>query len=83
MESISVLIDPRFTHSYATFRISEGCGLKGKKHVNSWLVQLFTCNKRKVSEAVKECLIKFIGFLIIIELNILPLGSYNSLIGMD
>ena len=39
--------------------------------------------KRKVSKIVKECEVNLNGFLMEVNLNILPLGSYNVLIGMD
>lgn len=83
MQSISVLINPGSTHSYASVRIAKSCGLKGKKHVKSWLVQLATGTKRKVSEVVEVFPIELNGFLITTNLNILALGSYDTLIGMD
>ena len=39
--------------------------------------------KRKVSELVKYCDIDMNGFPNKVDLNILPLGSYNILISMD
>ena len=39
--------------------------------------------KRKVTEIVKDCRISFNGLNTTIKLNILPLGSYDILIGMD
>ena len=39
--------------------------------------------KWKVSEIVKECEVNLNGFLTKVNLNILPLGSYDILIGMD
>ena len=54
-QSVSVLIDPRSTHSYITPRVANICVFKKLKHRNSWLVQLATGTKRKVSEMVKQC----------------------------
>jgi hypothetical protein len=53
------------------------------KHGKSWLVQLATGSKRKVNEMVKSCLIDMNGLNTRADLNILPLGSYDYLIGMD
>ena len=39
--------------------------------------------KRKVSEVVKECPIELNGLFTKADLNILPLGSYDTLIDMD
>ena len=52
---VSNLNDPRSTHSYITPKIVEICALKKLKHSKSWLVQLATRTKRKVSEIVEKC----------------------------
>jgi hypothetical protein len=46
-------------------------------------VQLATGARRKVNEMVKSCLIDVNGLNTKADLNILPLGSYDCLIGMD
>jgi hypothetical protein len=46
-------------------------------------VQLATGARRKVNEMVKSCLIDMNGLNTREDLNILPLGSYDCLIGMD
>jgi hypothetical protein len=57
--------------------------LTRSKHERSWLVQLATGTKRKVTELVKSCSVDMKGMSTKAELNILPLGSYDCLIGMD
>lgn len=47
------------------------------------MVQLEIGTKRKVTKIVKDCKINMNGMITKVELNILPLGSYNILIGMD
>ena len=54
-QSVSVLIDPGSTHSYINPRIVEICSFKKLKYRKSWLVQLATGTKRKVSEVVEKC----------------------------
>ena len=54
-QSVSILIDPGSTHSYITPILVEICALKKVKHSKSWLVQLATGTKRKVSEVVEKC----------------------------
>ena len=51
-QSVSILIDPSSTHSYITPRVVDICAFKKVKHRKSWLVQLATRTKRKVSEVV-------------------------------
>ena len=53
-QSTSILIDPRYTHSYISPIIVEICAFKKTKHSKSWLVQLATRTKRKVSELVDK-----------------------------
>ena len=53
-QSISVLIDPGSTHSYINPTIVEFCAFKKLKHSKSWLVQLATRTKRKVTEIVEK-----------------------------
>ena len=59
------------------------CTLKKSKHRRSWLVQLATGTKKKVSEVVRKCPLVIDGLVTYANLNVLPLGSYDILIGMD
>ena len=81
--SISVLIDPGATLSYISPKIVEQCKLQPEKFRNPWLVQLATGTKRRVMAKVKSCPIVIAGQPVVADLNILPLGSYDVLIGMD
>ena len=47
------------------------------------MVQLATRTKRKVTETVKQCSIKIYETNTLVNVNVLPLGSYDLLIGMD
>ena len=53
------------------------------KHIKSWLVQLATGTKRKVTEVVEKFPVVMDGLVTYANLNVLPLGSYGILIGMD
>ena len=80
---VSILLDLGSTHSYITPRVVENCAFKKVKHRKSWLVLLATGTKRKVSEVVEKCPLVMNGLVTCIDLNVLPLGSYDALIGMD
>ena len=54
-QSVSILIEPGSTHNYITPRVVDICAFKKLKHGKSWLVQLATRTKRKVSEVVETC----------------------------
>jgi hypothetical protein len=80
---VSILIDPGASLSYISPTIVEGCKLDKIKHKKSWLVQLAIGTKKKVVELAKDCTIIMDEMETKVYLNILPLGSYYLLIGMD
>ena len=69
--------------SYVSPQIVKKCKLQQVKHVKSWLVQLAIGTKIKVIEVIPSCQFVISGFPTQANLNILPLGSYDLLIGMD
>ena len=80
---ISILIDPGASLSYISPNLVEKCKLLVEKFASSWLSQLATGAKRKVISFVKNCAVTMDKFKTFLKLNILPLGSYDILIGMD
>eukprot|EP00253_Pinus_taeda_P035016 PITA_35016 len=82
-KTFSVLVDPGATLSYVSPKIVENCKLKLTKFKQPWLVQLATGAKRRVLAKVSSCPLKIAGQTMTTELNVLPLGSYDVLIGMD
>ena len=80
---ISALIYPGSTHSYITPRVVDICAFKKLKHRKLQLVHLATGTKRKFSEVVEKCPLEMDGLVTCAYLNVLPLGSYDILIGMD
>lgn len=84
-QSISVLIDLRASLSYVGLQVVEICNLKKKKekYKTTWLVQFATCTKRRVTIQVKECPLNLNEYMTMVDLNTLPLGSYDILIRMD
>jgi len=80
---ISILIDPGDIMSYVTPGLVELNKLKKVKNAKSWLVQLATQTKRKVINFILECEINIDGQSTNIYLNILLLGSYDLIMGMD
>jgi hypothetical protein len=69
--------------SYITPDVVESNQLKKLKHEKSWLVQLAIGTKRKVVEFISDFEFILDGQNIRTNLNILPLGSYDMIIGMD
>eukprot|EP00253_Pinus_taeda_P014098 PITA_14098 len=81
--TVSVLIDPGATLSYVSPKVVERCKLQSTKFKNPWLVQLATGAKRRVVAKIKDCSFTIAGQPVTTDLNVLPLGSYDILIGMD
>jgi hypothetical protein len=80
---IAILIDYGASHSYIDPNLVERFHLQRRKHGKSWLVQLATRAKRRINELVKDCPMDMNGLNTKEDLNIIPLGSYDCLIGMD
>ena len=80
---ISILIYLGGSLSYISPSLVEKCKLSIEKFARSWLVQLATGAKRKVISFVKNCAVTMDQFKIFVKLNVLPLCSYDILIGMD
>ena len=80
---ITILIDPGASISYISPKMVEKCKLPVEKFENYWLVQLATSAKRKVTCFVEKCAVVMDQLETIVKLNVLPLSSYDILIGMD
>jgi hypothetical protein len=80
---IAILIDYGVSHIYIDPNIVEIFKLKKCEHEKSWLVQLATGTKRKINDLVKEFPINMNGINTKAYFNIILLGSYEFLIGMD
>ena len=77
------MIDPGASLSYVSPSIAESCNLHLKNLEKCWLVQLGTRTKRKVFSYVENFVMSMIQFKTQVKLNVLTLGSYDVLIGMD
>jgi hypothetical protein len=82
-QTIALLIDSRYIHSYIDLKMVEIFNFPRSKHGKSWLVQLATRAKIKVNDMVKSCPMDMNGMSTRVDLNIFPLGSYDCVIGMD
>jgi hypothetical protein len=80
---ISILISPVTTLSYVTPGLVDSKKLKKVNHSKSWLVQLAIGTMIKVTDFIFECKLSLEGQNTKLNLNILPLGSYDIIIGID
>ena len=82
-KTITISIDSGARNSYVSPNLVERCHLKKSKLETASLVQLATKAKRKITEFVKVCPLEMNGMKTFEDLNIIPLDSYDVLIGMD
>jgi hypothetical protein len=82
-QTITILIDSGDSHSYIDPNMVERFHFPRSKYEKYWLVHLVTRAKIKVNEMVKSCPMDMNGMNTMENLNILLLGSYDCLIGMD
>ena len=78
MPRICVALDSR--QAYYQSHMIELEGMINNQPISSWID---SGTKRKVSELVKDCVINMKGVSTKAFLNVIPLGSYDCLIGMD
>jgi hypothetical protein len=79
----AILIDSRVSHCYIDPKIVDRLHLEKIKLGKVSLVQLSTVTKRRIHYMVRSCSISLNGVNTSIDLNIIPLGYYDILIGMD
>jgi len=82
-QPIVILIDLGSSHIYLDSNMVERFHFPKRKIEKPWLLQLATGTKRKINEMVKACPMNMNGMNTKEELNIIPLGSFDYLIGMD
>jgi hypothetical protein len=82
-QPIVILIDSGASHSYLDPKMVEIFLLPRRKIGKPWMVQLIIGDKRNINEMIKECPMNMNGMNISADLDIIPLGSYDCLIGMD
>jgi hypothetical protein len=80
---IVILIDSGENHCYIDLKVVEKIHLKKSKLEKSSLVQLATGTKRRINETARGCPINLNGVNEVVDMNLIPLGSYDILFGMD
>jgi hypothetical protein len=80
---VSILIDSRGSHCYIDLKLVDRFHLEKIDLGKSILVQLAIRTKRRIHDMVRDFAISFNGVNTSVDLNIIPLGSYDILIGMD
>jgi predicted aspartyl protease len=82
-QPIAILIDSGTSHCYIDPKILDRLHLERSKIRKSSLVQLAFGTKRRTQYMVRGCSISLNGVNTSADINIIPLSSYDILIGMD
>jgi hypothetical protein len=82
-QPIAILIDSGTSYCYIDPKIVDRLHLEKSKLGKASLVQLATGTKRRIYDMVRSCSISINGVDTSTDINIIPLGSYDVLIGMD
>ena len=80
---VSILIDYGATFSYVNDNLVDRCKIMGRKLHKHILEQLTTGMKMKVIAVVEGCNFTMSGLQTKYNLDIIPLESYDSFVGMD
>jgi hypothetical protein len=82
-QPVTILIDLGESHFHIDPKIVDRLHLDKNKLGKASLVQLATRTKRRIHDMVRSCSISINGMNNTMNLNIIPLGYYDILIGMD
>jgi hypothetical protein len=80
---IAILFDSRASHIYIDHNLVEIFKLKRCENEKFWLVKLAIGSKRRIIDLISDFPMKMNGVNTKVDLNIISLGSYDCLIGMD
>lgn len=82
-QPVSILVNPSASLSYVSPKIEEICKLKSHIFIIPWLVQLAMGEKSKVCAQILNYALEINEHQLTMDLNILHMGYYYVLLGMD
>jgi hypothetical protein len=82
-QPVAILIDSGAIHCYIDPKIVDILHLEKIKLGKTSFVQLATGTKRRIHDMVRSCSISLNDMNTSIDINIIPLGSYDIMIGMN
>jgi len=80
---VSNFIDPISNYNYVNLGMVDKSGLRKEVHAESWLVKFSIGTKNRVRHWVRACAFELNCMPTSTNLNVVPLGSYSMLLGMD
>lgn len=80
---VSILTDMGSNYIYVSLEIIGQCNLVKEVHGEPWSVQLEIRTKRRIKYSVRSCMFELSDMPTMTHLDVLSLGAYNILLGMD
>ena len=81
--SLSILFDSGATDSFIAPSVVGKCSLKAVKQDIGWQVELASGAKVSTDSLVQQCKLDLGEFTTSVDLRVIPLGSYDIVLGMD
>ena len=79
----SMLFDSGAIDSFISPSLVTKCKLKAVKQGHGWQVELASASKVSMDLVVHKCRLSIGGFDTSVDLRVIPLGSYDVVLGMD
>ena len=80
---VSILFDSGATDSFISSALVAHCGIPVVKAKNIWQVELASGSRVNMEIVVPNCKIYLESFSTSANLRVIPLGSYDIVLGMD
>jgi len=80
---VSILLILDLNYIYTSPELVNKCCLNKEVHAESWSVHSTTRTKKRVHHWVRVCAFDLNGMPTSAHINVLPLGSYSMILGMD
>ena len=81
--SLSILFDSSATYSFISPSIVGKCSLEVVKQGIGWQVKLASRTKVSTDSLIQQCKLDLREFTTSVDLQVIPLGSYDIVLGMD
>ena len=80
---LSILFDLGATDSFISPSLVAKCKLEAVKQDLGWQMELVSSARVSIDSIVQKCELSLGGFLRLVDLWVIPLGSYDVALGMD
>ena len=80
---ISILFDSVATDSFISAKFVKHCNIPARNSEMAWQVELASGSKVETRLIAVDCKLQLKAFTTIVNLRVIPLGTYDIILGMD